>query len=227
MSNDAPYKCTKCGQRFVHENRYLAHHCKQMKREEMFKEAIGQSAWMLYQKWMRSYGKAAPNASAFLSSKYFNSFVRFAEFVKKTRMVDVDLFIAIMKDRDIAPVLWTNDQVYALYLEHIDKKLAPERHVEITINTLFDYADDNEVDVSEIFNVLTPNDVIQLLRERRLSPWVLLNSSKFKEFFTKKTSGEHRVILESLIRPTYWKAKFAANPELVKQMRVYVSELKL
>lgn len=227
MADIQPYKCTKCGQRFSLEQRYLRHRCKQMKKEELFKEPMGQSAWIHYQNWLKAYNKLAPNADAFLNSKYFNSFVRFAEFAKKTRIVDVNLFITIMKDQDISPTIWTNDQVYALYLEHLDRKLPPERHAEISVNTLFDWADDHKIDVANVFDHMTPNDVIQLLRERRLSPWILMNSSKFKQFFVKKTETDHRVILESIIRPAYWKQKFAANVELVKQMKVYVSELKL
>jgi len=109
----------------------------------------------------------------------------------------------------------------------MDRKVSPKRHAEITINTLFDLSEEHNCEVSDLFNQLTPNQVIMLLRSRRISPWLLLNSTKFKEFFVKATSQEEKIIMETIIRPPYWKKKFAANPEAIKSMQIYVKELKL
>lgn len=224
---EARYQCKFCGHRFVHENRFLKHQCKQMKREETFQQPLGQAAWIFYQKWMRANKKMAHNANAFLHSKFYNSFIKFAEFVKTVRMPEPDLFIALMTERDIAPTIWTSDQVYALYLEYMDKKISPQKHAEITINTLFDHAEKAEVGVESVFDTLTAHDVIQMLRERRLSPWILLNCPSFTRFFKEKTTPEERIVMESIIRPVYWKDKFLKHPEIVQQMKVYVRELKL
>lgn len=221
------YQCKYCSKRFVHEDRYLNHHCQTMKREEIFRQPIGQAAWIFYQDWMKSYNKLAPNADGFLSSRFYNSFIRFAEFVKQVRMVDPAMFITIMREHDIHPTIWTKDQVYSLYLEHMDKKIPPEKRAETTINTLFDIAEAASVSVENVFDTLTPSDLIQLLRERRVSPWILLNSSKFSRFFKEKTSVDDRIIMESIIRPKYWKEKFEKNPDIVKQMKAYVRELNI
>lgn len=224
---ESRYQCKHCGTRFTHENRFIKHHCKQMQREQMFQQPIGQAAWIFYQKWMRAYKKMAHNANAFLHSKYYNSFIRFAEFVKQVKIPDPDLFISIMRDHDISPTIWTNDQVYALYLEHMDKKIPPLRHAEITINTLFDLAENYEVDVSEVFDELPSHEIIQMIRARRVSPWILLHSPRFSKFFRERATVEERIIMESIIRPPYWKEKFQKYPDIVDQMKVYVRELKL
>jgi hypothetical protein len=227
MAAEGRYLCEKCGTRFTLEQRFLKHKCKQMKREELLSTPIGQSAWILYQKWMHSNRKTVKNAASFLHSNYFNSFIKFAQFVKQTKIPDVDVYIAIMNDKQVSPTLWTNDLIYSMFLEYFDKTITPARHAEITIDTLFTQAEEAGVDVSEIFDTLTPNEVIQLLRQRRLSPWILLNSPKFSKFFREKTTTEHRITMESIIRPSYWKKKFESKPEIVKQMKVYVNELKL
>ena len=72
----------------------------------------------------------------------------------------------------------------------MDRKAPPVKQAEITINTLFDLSHERECEVADIFDVLTPNEVIQLLRQRRLSPWILLNSTKFKQFFVNRVSSE-------------------------------------
>lgn len=221
------YQCVHCEKRFFLESRYLNHSCKEMKRNKLFSEPVGQAAWIYYQKWMRSQGKVVSNSRSFIHSRFFNAFIVFAEFVKGLKIPDVDAYISIAKDYNLPPSMWTNEQVHALYLEHLDKKVSPKRHAEITINTLFNYAEDNEVDVSKVFEVITPNDLIKLVRARRISPWILLNSCKFGDFFVNRTNTEQRIILETLIRPSFWQEKFTENPEIVEQMKTYVDELRI
>ena len=224
---DTNYQCKFCHHRFVSETRFLKHRCKQMIRDEEFRSPEGQAAWGYYQKWMREYQRFVSNYKSFLQSKYFNSFLKFAKFVKKVRIPDIDVFVRLMKEKDIHPTIWTNDKVYSLYLEYADRKLSPMKHAEITINTLFDYAEDKEVEVVDVFDNITPNEVIHFLRQRRLSPWILLHSDKFRTLYINKTTSEEKVILESIIRPQYWKHKFETQPKTVQIMKKYVSELQL
>lgn len=224
---DTKFQCHYCGQRFVSEKRFIKHRCKQMIRDEQFRSVDGQSALHYYQKWMQAYRRGTPKPKSFLDSKYFNAFYRFAEFVKQVQLPNVDLFIKMMKDDNISPTLWTHDQVYSKYLEQLDRKLTPFQQAEISINTLFDLAEQFEIDISDIFDHVEPNRIIQLIRQRKLSPWFLLNSPKFKNFFINNTNIEQRVMLESIIRPQYWKEKFANNKSDLRTMKKYVEELNL
>lgn len=221
------FECSFCGKGFVSEDRFLKHRCKQMIREEEFKTPIGQAAWLYYQKWMKEHHRQVPKSASFLHSKFYSSFHRFAQFVKRVSMPDVDAFIKLMVTRDIHPSIWNTDDAYALYLEYLDRRGDPTKHAEITINTLFDIADAAQCQVGDVFDVLTPPEVIQLLRERRLSPWILLNSKKFMQFYVSRVSAEERIMMESIIRPTYWAEKFKKHPEMLKNMKTYVMELKM
>jgi len=221
------FECSYCSAKFVTEDRYLKHHCKQMQRNEEFRTPIGQAAWLFYQKWMKAYKRMVPNSQSFLKSKYYQSFNRFAQRVKKLNFPDVDAFVALMKEKDISPTLWTNDQVYAIYLEYLDRRASPLSQAKVTIDTLFKIADAAECEVNEIFDILQPNEVITLLRERRLSPWILLFSPKFKELLIHQTSDEQRIIMESIIRPHYWVDKFGKQPNDVEMMKKYVEELDI
>ena len=168
-----------------------------------------------------------PSAQSFLKSKYYQSFFRFAQRVKKLNIPDVNAFIMLMKEKDISPTIWTNDQVYAIYLEYLDRRASPISQAKITIDTLFKISEAAECDVSEIFDILEPNEVITLLRERRFSPWILLFSHKFKHLLIHKASDEQRIIMESIIRPQYWAGKFKKNPNDVELMKKYVDELDI
>lgn len=198
-----------------------------MARDEEFRTPVGQAAWNYYQEWMKAYKRQVPRAQAFLHSKFYSSFVRFAKFAKRVHLPEPKTFVWLMKERDISPAIWNNDQVYAIYLEFLDRQGDPKKAAETTINTLFDIADAAECETSDVFDILTPNEVIQLLRERRLSPWILLNSKKFLKFFVERVSNEERIVMESIIRPNYWGEKFTKRPEDVELMKKYVAELSL
>lgn len=91
---------------------------------------------------------------------------------------------------------------------------------------MLNIADHNNIDVSEIFNVLTVYEVLQLIRERRFSPWILLTSNKFKKF-VQSCIPEEQSLFEDLIRPAYWKVKFGKDPTSVTLMKQLVQELNI
>jgi len=221
------YECNFCLRKFVREGAFIKHHCKQMIRDEEFRTNIGQSAWVHYQSWMRAHHRIVPAPSAFLHSKYFLAFIRFAKLVKRTGLPEPQRFIWLMKENQIPPTMWADDAVYSMYLEFIDRRGDPLQQANITINTLFDVADAAECDVSAVFDILTPNDVIQLLRTRRMSPWFLLLSSKFMKFYVDGVKSEEKIIMETIIRPTYWIEKFKKNTNKVAKIKEFVQELNL
>jgi hypothetical protein len=221
------FKCHYCGTMFSSEVRFLKHKCKQMKRDEEFNTPMGKSAWLMYQQWMKAYKRQVPQSKSFLHSKFYNSFIKFAKFAKQVNVPDMDLFIWLMKERDISPVIWDTDEVYTMYLEFIDRQGNPNKLAEVTIETLFGYTETYNCDISDIFEHVTPQVIIQHLRERRLTPWILLHSKKFKTFFINKTTTEDRIILESIIRPKYWTEKFNKNQKIVELMKVFIKELRI
>lgn len=221
------YKCKFCNGGFVYEKRFLAHHCKQMKRDEEFRSIEGKRAWEYYKLWMKSNKRSAPNPDSFIQSRYFNTFIKFAKFVKQIRLPHVSKFIRLMKQKDLPPTMWTSDEVYQTYLEFIDHVMPPHDLAETSVETLFDVAEEYDVDVSDVFDHIMPTEVIQLIRQRRLSPWILLRSKKFRNFFANQTNTQEKIILETLIKPEHWMEMFQKQPETVKKMNLYVSELKL
>lgn len=218
------FECKFCYKHFVRESSYLKHKCKQMQRKEEIQTPIGQAAWSLYQDWMTAYHRMAPSPDIFLTSKYYSSFIRFAKYVKELNIPGVDLFLSLMKERDISPTIWTHDDVYALYLEYLDRQVSPIKQAEITINTLFKLSDKCQCDIAEVFNKNHPNETLQLIRARQLSPWLLMHSVAFKKLMIR-CSPETRSLFEALIRPQYWKYKFDKNPEIGKIMKKYADEM--
>lgn len=219
------FECTFCNKKFVKEPAFLKHKCKPMERHEEMSTALGQMAYGLYGTWMRLYKRNVPRIESFMVSRYYGAFIKFAQYVKDMNLPDVESFIRLMIERDLSPHLWTNDKVYVLYLEYLDRRTTPVKQASITISTLIKIADDHQVDVGNVFDVLEPNEVLQMIRERRLSPWILLVSSKFKRMLVNRCSQEQITLFEDLVRPMYWRVKFDNNPEYVSVMKMYVKEM--
>lgn len=198
-----------------------------MVRDEEIRTPTGQAAWSFYQKWMKAHRRQVPKLDTFLTSKFYVSFIKFAKFAQKVGLPDVDLFIRYMKETDMPPTIWVNDEIYSGYIEYLDRRANPTKSAQSTINYMFKIADSLEVDVSEIFDHLHPDDVIQMLHRRQLSPWILLHSGKFKQFLINNTTDQQRIAMSAIIKPEFWAKKKADNPEIVAQMQKYVQELNL
>ena len=228
MGKEILHRCGFCGMPFKSEGRFIKHYCPEMRREDEFKSTTGQAAWSYYKTWMKTKHKSiVSSAVSFKKSKYFTAFFNFTKFVKKTHLPDVSIFIDLMVRTHIDPKYWTTDEAYRRYLEYVTRQLSTRELAKITIKTLFDVAEAGDVDVSEVFNILTPNEVIQLLHQRRLSPWVLLNSKKFANFFIKSTTSEEKIVMETIVNPDYWAARFKKHPKDVEVIRQYIVELGL
>jgi hypothetical protein len=223
---EKPFECSFCGASFVHETRYLKHKCEKMQRHEDIKSTIGQSAYMLYQIWFTTKKKTAPSIESFINSRYYKPFVRFAEFVKRVRLPEPELYIKLMNENGVSPSMWTMNEMYGQFLEFLDRKLSPKKQAGITIRTMEKVADAAECEIYQIFDVLTGSDIIQLIRERKLSPWVLLRSRKFM-VKVELMSKEEQQIIESLIRVDYWKQKFQNRQPEKAYMDKLVKELDL
>jgi hypothetical protein len=198
-----------------------------MKRDEQIKTPLGQAAWSYYQKWMKAKRRSIPSIETFLTSKFYTTFIKFAEFVQKTGLPDVDTFVWYMTEKEIQPVIWVNNEIYQSYIEFIDKKSNPDKEAQRTIDFLFKLADEFECEVGDVFNHLLASDVIQMLTRRQISPWILLHSPKFKRFLINNTTTDERLVMETIIRPEYWGKKITKHPEIVTRMKRYTRELDL
>lgn len=224
---DAPYECHFCHKRFKFEDRFIKHKCKAMIRDENLRTPIGQAAWQFYQDWMRIQRKRVPNEKSFLKSNYYEAFNRFAAHIKKLNLPNPQTFMKLMVDKEFPPYMWTRDEVYALYMEHLDRAAPPAEHAQITTDTILRLTEILGCEPGEIFSQLNANEVIELIKERKLSPWILLRSGKFKLFFRDRTSPEQKIVLQSLIRPHYWTIQIQQKPDAVRDMDAIVKEMNL
>jgi hypothetical protein len=221
------WKCQYCGKVLANETYYMKHSCREKQRAEELATPIGQAAYMFYCDWMKAYKRKAPSADTFATSRYYATFVEFAKHVKKLNIGNPSKFVEIMCQKDLSPMLWRRDQCYSMYLEWMDKSQDPLEQVKVSIETLIDIAEREEVKIfSDIFIHMGVRQISEQIRLRKLSPWFLFCSRKFSEYL-KSLSKEESLELSAIINPAYWTTKLQENKNLVKEIMAINKEMGL
>lgn len=209
------FECEYCKKHYVKESAFLQHTCRTKERLDQIKTPLGQAAYLFYAKWMFMTKRSVPSRETFMTSKYYESFIRFAKFVKAVRIPEPEIYIQVMKSKDLQPTMWTLDDAYGFYLEHVEYHMDPKTSIRITSSIISELAQEYGVDMPHVFEAVEPNEIIQLIRERKLTPWVLLKSAKFREFL-RACTDEQLTIIETLINSGFWKRRFQENPKVVE-----------
>lgn len=218
------FECKFCAKIFVRETSFMNHKCPEMKRAEDIRTPMGIAAYGVYSLWMASANRKVPSIETFSTSRYFNTMVKFVEWSRKLKLPSVENFIKLMVTRNMSPMLWCRDECYSLYLEWIDRTSDPLDQAAVTIDTLYKISEAAETTVGGVFAFLNYREVMQLIRQRLLSPWLLLCSKEFKTFLTALGASEKDELL-NLIGYSYWAEKFEANPKVVEQMKLLAAEM--
>lgn len=220
------WHCSFCNKRFVHENSFLGHQCEPRRRIEELKSPLGQAAYGFYRDWMRLKKHSQPGADAFLESKFYRTFINFAQLVVDANISRPDKFMELMIEAEVAPVLWCREQCYALYLEWTDKMSDPLDEVQQSLNYLFDICDKEEVGIKTIFNHLGPQRVLSLVRQRRLTPWLLFCSPSFGAFLRTIDKTQLKVF-NAVVNASYWGNRFQTERAIIANIKTIINELEL
>jgi hypothetical protein len=224
---DYKYKCQFCGKHFVHEGWYLKHQCEQMKRDQDMRTPQGQAAWRFYQLWLTKNRKKARNVDTFMTSRFYNAFIKFTEFVHRTGLPEPDTFIGFMVRKNYDPFMWTDSRIYRAYLEYLDRQGDPWNRIETTIKTIKRYTNSVDCKPSEIFDFISSSELVHKIYSRELSPWFLLTSQRFMNYYRTKLNHDEKLRVDTVIRPKFWRERFDKNPNIVKDVQNIVKRLNL
>lgn len=207
------FRCEYCGQTYVREAPFLKHTCEAMDRARIFDTPVGQSAFMIYQQWWKMRRRIPPGADKFKESTQFRAMVDFAKFTKRTKL-NLEVYLTTVVNHDLSPEHWMRDDVYVKYLEYIDRTMTADEQIKLCVDYIMKLTDALECDTSELFDNLEAMEVMQLIRDRKLSPWILLHSGGFKTWLVRQEQ-DVQLRLQELIRPVYWKFRFGKEPASV------------
>lgn len=221
------FECVYCKTPFLTEVNFKKHKCDQETRMGELDTRRGISAFRYYRLWFEKRNLMIPKKETFITSKYYNTFFKFAEFAKDMGIPDVELYIKLMSEDGVLPAHWYNKDIYDYFLEKFDTEFEPKVHTRITLGSMERIAKALDCPMSDIFIHLKPSDVIKLTQSRNLSPWVLLLSKKFKDFYQNHTNTEERQILMNVIKLGRWKMIMETKKHLIPETKSILDQLHL
>ncbi len=179
------WTCELCEHAFASEKTFMKHRCRGRERLDELQGQIGQAAYALYAEWMRASKRSVPPIETFAHSLLYTSFVKFARHVQRVQMPNTTGFVRTMIEHgNIQPSLWCRDNVYAMYLRGYDEIVPPEQQYLSSLELLHVLATEHGVPVGGLFDALGVGIVLDLVQRRKLSPWLLISSHRFREFMS-------------------------------------------
>lgn len=192
------------------------------------KSKKGLSAFNDYKYWLSLRNRRVSKLETFVDSKYYSCFIKLQSWIGEKGIPDKKLYIRYMLEKNLTPNFWYNNKdLYESFIRHYDETVTPIAMVNTTLSTLYKLADILECDIGEVLQQLLPSEIAKLVFERRLSPWILLLSTKFKHYLHMLNDPSQYVMITSVIDAREWEKKFKKNPEAVAKIKNVISELDL
>lgn len=211
--------CKFCNKQFKREINYIKHHCEKMKRYDLFKTSIGLVAYIAFNQWRKIQKYPSVNVDVFTNSRYFNAFIKFAKFSRIQQIPDIVGYISLMVDKQLLPFYWSDFDVYDCYIQNFDNEYSVDSKIDISIETLHELSKQLNCQLSDVFNHVTPIQILRGITSRKISPWLLLPSKKFMNFIMYRSNKEERLLFNSFVDVAIWKQHFLENPKKLLEIK--------
>jgi hypothetical protein len=156
----------------------------------------------------------------FSKSPYYNAFIKFGSFVSNVNPMYPDHYIDWVVTSGVKLDHWCREELYDKYVLDLIKTEAVETALERSIKHMMDWAEANNSVWNHYFSYVSINRASYDIRDGKVSPWLILNSSTGKGLLAK-FSDEQLEAISAVIDPQFWVRKFKKQPadvELVKQV---------
>lgn len=196
----------------------MAHECTSMQRAKEIQTQAGAMGYGLYKHWLEKQKRKAPPVEAFITSSYYTQFISFGKWVRETGIHDPHKYVELMIEAKISPSLWKRNEAYQIFLEYYDKRADPYEQAAVTVETLSALAEGLEVAPGDVFKQLTMGDMLDMIQQRRMSPWLLFCSVAFKTWVGSLDPTDRTMLMKS-IGVDYWAVRLERQPQVVRELK--------
>ena len=220
------FACKFCKKEFVRESTLFVHLCetkRRWKNKDDIGCRIGLQAFARFYKATQSQTNKDKTHDDFIKSPYYTAFVKFGWYCHQIRAVNPMKLADYLLENSVKIDWWTKDRYYEKYIiAHMTTESAADA-ITRTINELTRWADDYEISFDQFFKVATPNKVVNLISNGRLSPWFLFNCDQGVAVLGT-LNEEQLSIAFKWVSPDTWSKRFEKHPEDVKWIRELLDE---
>ena len=223
---DQPFNCVHCGKSFMKDKTLVAHMCERKRRALQKDEKRVQAGFMAFNRFwqLTQNAKKLKTYDNFADSSYYNAFVKFGSFINNVNPLYPDKFIDYVIKSGVKLDHWCRDELYEKYLFEIIKVEPVESAVQRSIQTMMEWADEHSVEFNHYFNYVSLNKAVHDIRNGRISPWVILNTSA-GQTMVKNMSDEQLDMISPAFDVPHWFRKFKEIPADVALVKEICNEV--
>jgi hypothetical protein len=220
------FVCKFCNKGYRRENTLAVHMCEPKRRWQAKDDTgprIGLQAFQRFYERTQSNGNKKKTHEDFMTSQYYSAFVKFGWFVHQVRAVNPMRYVDFLLDNNVKLDWWTKDRYYEKYIIDHMKIEQPADGVARTIQELGRWAEENKSSVERFFADASPNKIVNMISNGRLSPWFLFNCNQGTNMLGS-LNEEQLTLAFKWIDPDAWTRKFEKYPEEVEWIRELLDE---
>jgi hypothetical protein len=216
------YTCEYCKSKYTKEKTLIVHMCEQKRRYLAKTEKHVVIGYQAFNKFYQFIQKNQENKTydEFARSPYYNAFVKFGSFVSNINPLYPEQYIDWTVRSGVKLDHWCRDQLYEKYVLELIKEENVETALERSIKTMTKWAETHDSVWSHYFKYVSVNRAVFDIKDGKISPWLILNSTSGREMLNSLVDDQLASI-SNIIDPVFWAKKFKTNQndlELVKQI---------
>ena len=221
-----PYACDYCGKGFMQEKTLFVHVCEQKRRALAKKDKhviLGFDTFQKFYKLAQPSSKQEKTYEDFSKSSYYNAFVKFGSFVSNVNPLYPERFIDYVVRSGVKLDHWCRDELYTQYVLDLIRRETAETAIQRSIQTMMDWAETHNAQWNHYFLYVSLSRACYDIKDGKLSPWIILNSTNGKSMLQKFTD-EQLGHIQATIDPQFWISKFRKLPEDVTFVKEVIKE---
>lgn len=222
LSVNKPYVCQFCGHKYMQEKTLAVHICEQKRRYLAKDEKHVNIGYITFNRFFQlTQGKGQNKTyDEFARSPYYNAFVKFGSFVSNINPLYPEKFIEYVVRSGVKLDHWCRDELYEKYVLNLIHTEAVETALERSIAHMQTWAIDNNSVWNHYFKYVSTNRAVYDIKDGKVSPWLILNSSSGKEML-QGFRDDQLAAISNIIDPQVWVKKFKSHTfdlDLVKKI---------
>ena len=215
MALEKKMVCKFCNREFERPKWFEKHMCDKKKRFERRNNIESIKAHRFFQHWQTRSGLnrrgRAKDFEEFVKSPFYNRFIELARFTMQEYVVSAYRYIDWLIEKEMPDFKWCDSRNLDEYREYLRENEDPVAQTEKSCQNIKVWCERKRVPIKDFFRVVTPGQALNMVREDRLSPWVLLAYDKCVQELTDRMEGEVLHTLNDHINVKYWIDKVEAE----------------
>jgi hypothetical protein len=206
----------------------MVHMCEQKRRALQRGEKRVQLGYIAFNQFYKLSAGAKKDKTyeEFCKSSYYNAFVKFGSFVSNVKPLYPEKYINYVVTSGVKLDQWCREEMYEAYAVELIKKEGVETAIERSINTMFEWAAENNSVWNHYFNYVSLNKAVWHIRDGKISPWLVLNCKSGKELLGK-FNDEQLSMIYNIVDPQHWAMRFKKQPTDVQLVKDVAKESNL